>query len=51
MKCHLSALTLNIPKLKWDGADEPTINHFYKVTLMTDNFVYVLRANRPQYQT
>ena len=45
--------TLNRPKTKWDDAEEPTINNFYK--LITENFEYALksadRQKPPQYFT
>ena len=27
----MSTLNLNIPKFNWNGVEEPTINHFYKI--------------------
>ena len=31
IKCQKSTLNSNIPKFKWDDADESTINNFYKI--------------------
>ena len=39
---------LNIPKTKWDGDEEPTINLF-SITLLADNFKYDLKCtNQPK---
>ena len=37
-----------MPKTKWDGAEDHTINNFYK--LITENFEYALKkcAHRPK---
>ena len=42
IKCRIFILNLNVPKTKWDGAEEPTINHFYK----TDNRNEVISRQR-----
>ena len=31
IKCQIFVLNINIPKTKWDGAEEPTINKFFKI--------------------
>ena len=31
IKRQISVLNLNMPKPKWDDADETTINDFYKI--------------------
>ena len=31
IKCHIFVLNLNMPKTKWDGAEEPTINNFFNI--------------------
>ena len=31
MKCQIFALNLNIPRTKWEGTEDPTINNFYKI--------------------
>ena len=30
-KCQISIWNLKMPKIKWDGAEEATINNFYKI--------------------
>ena len=42
IKRQISILNLNMQKSKWDGAEEPTINHFYKI----GNLYWI--SNRPQ---
>ena len=34
---------LNMPRTKWDGSEDPTINHF-DTQLITDNFEYALKS-------
>ena len=37
-----------MPTIKWDGAEEPTINYFY-IKLITENFKCALKiADRPK---
>ena len=31
IKCQIFVLNLNMPKTKWDDAEEPTINNFFKI--------------------
>ena len=31
IKCQIFFLNLNMPKTKWDGAEEPTLNNFLKI--------------------
>ena len=31
IKCQILIRNLNMPKTKWDGAKEPTINNFYTI--------------------
>ena len=31
IKCQIFVLNLNMSKTKWDGAEEPTINNFFKI--------------------
>ena len=42
-KSQISTLILNIPKFKWDGAEEPTINNFLKKIVLS---VLLVRINR-----
>ena len=30
IKCQIFVLNLNMPKTKWDGAEKPTIDNFFK---------------------
>ena len=46
----MSKLNLNIPKLNWDGVEDPTINNYYKID--GEEFVLFKKsANRPKSTT
>ena len=40
IKYQIFVLNFNIPKTKWEGAEDPTINNFLK--LKAENFEYAL---------
>ena len=35
IKYLIFVLNLNMPKTKWEGAEDPTINHFFKIVSIT----------------
>ena len=41
IKCVIFVLNLNMPKTKWDVAEESTINNFFK-KFIAKNFEYAL---------
>ena len=41
-----------MPKINWDGVEEPTINNFYNIDIVTENFEYFkvrIDRSQPQY--